>query len=202
MVEARCGETVVGHLIMVYATRENSYATTPDGLHFMDQHRGWCLNFDDPKDLWCGAHLYYGRTPLSLRSLDNPAAPYHLSRDDAPEADILEADLAEIHEIGERQRRSWLKGLSIPLVASARVDGGEKSGTNWRRQGIAKAMYRLAAQELGARGMVLMASSLQSDDAKALWARFESDPQMPTRRMKVPVSSKPGETRLGLDYRK
>jgi hypothetical protein len=201
MVEATSGETFVGHLRVSYVTRESSFAAAPDGLHFMSEHRGWCLSFDDPKELWCRAHLYASKTPKSLLGRPNPPATWSLSRSIAPSPAVLEQDLLELHKIGERERELQLRRSSNPVVAFVRVDDGDRTGINWRRRGIGQEMYRFAAQELGTRGLVLMASSLQSPDAQALWARFESDPEMPTRQIRVPGSERSSETRLVLDYR-
>ena len=200
MVEAVCGDTTVGHLRVEYVTRESSYAAAPDGLHFMAINRGWCLDFDDLTDLWIRAHIHAEVTPLSLRRLPSSPAPWQLERAHAPAPDVIENDLRELHALGERERRTWLRDHATPKTAFVRVDDGERSGTDWRRRGIAQSMYRLAAQELGTRGLVLMASSLQSPSAQALWAHFEGDPQMPTKRVKVP-GSKSRELRLVLDYR-
>jgi hypothetical protein len=202
MVDANHGEAYVGHLRVSYMTPESSRAAAPDGLHFMNANRGWCLNFEDPKELWCRAHLYAQKTPLSLRGLPDAPAPWGLSRALAPSLDVIEHDLLELHERGERERKEFIVRCINPEVTFVRVDDGNRSGTDWRHQGVASAMYALAARELGTRGMVLMASSLQSADAEALWAHFENDPGMPTRRIRVPGSKKPKETCLVLDYRK
>ena len=202
MVEASREAAYVGHLRVSYMTPESSLAAAPDGLHFMNVNRGWCLNFDDPKELWCRAHLYAERTPLSLRGLPDAPAPWSLSSTIAPSLDVIEHDLLELHERGERERKELIVRCINPTIAFVRVDDGHHSGTDWRHQGIASAMYVLAARELATRGMVLMASTLQTTDAQALWAHFENDPQMPTRRVRIPGSKKPKETCLILDYRK
>lgn len=202
MVEACYNDTNVGHLRVSYVTPESSRAAAPDGLHFMSVNRGWCLRFDDPVELWIRAHLYAEKTPLSLRDDPDRPAPWGLSRSHAPSLDVLEQDLRVLHEIGERKRKELLSYSSDPTIDFARVDNGERSGTNWQRRGIATGMYLLAAQELGARGMVLAASSLQSPEAEALWVHFESNPEIPTSRVKVPWPHPLKETRLILDYRK
>lgn len=201
MVEATWGETRVGYLRISYATREGSLRGAPTGLHFMSSNRGWCLRFDDPVELWLRAHLYAEKAPSSLRRKGDARPVWMLSREDAPTISEIEEDLARLNREAEVEREKWLKACGIPTIAFARVDDGEKTGVNWRRRGVAKKMYRVAGEELAKKDMVLMASTLQSAEAKALWESFERDLEMPTRWLSV-ENSKSGEVnRLVLDFR-
>jgi hypothetical protein len=198
MVEARCAEELVGHLRVSYVTKRSSFAGAPDGLHFMSEHRGWCLNFNDQKDLWIHSHLHAKKTPLSSLKRAKFSCSW---QNDTPTSEEMENDLCELHKLGERARKEQLRLCATPLVAYASVYNEERSEVNWRRQGIARKMYLFAAQELGSRGQVLLAGDLQTEDAKALWKSFESDPNMPTRRVRIPTHDRTRKTRLVLDCR-
>lgn len=201
LVEACGGGRRVGYLRIVYATAEQSYEVAPTGLHFLASNRGWCLQFDDQRELWLRAHLYARQTPRSFRGLAHPPAPWHLSKKDVPDSETVAADLAVIAAYGETERRRWLRWATIPTIAYSRVDDGEQSGTSWQRRGVAQAMYIAGARRLGARGMVLAAAVCQSPSAQALWAHFEAAPDVKTRRLRLPAGR--GRQRLGLvlDYR-
>ncbi len=182
MVQALHDECQIGHLRVAYVTDEDCRRVAPTGLHFMAQFRGWCLNFDDPVDLWIAAHLHASRTPISLRGSAALSPSWGLTRALAPAPPLLEQDLAALAAAYEPERESWLAHVTTPDVAFAYVDDGERTGSDWRRRGVAREMYRLAARVLGERGLVLRASTLQSDAAQAMWASFEADPTMPTVR--------------------
>jgi hypothetical protein len=189
MIEAYCNEAKVGHLRVSYTTKESVRAVYPTGLMFLSSHHGWSLPFDDPCDLWVRAHLCASATPQSHLQKRQPLLSWQLSREDAPDAATIEKDLAVLHRRGIRERNAWCAATSVPVVVFVRVASGEYGTTNWQRQGIARTMYKMAAKKLGARGLSLRASTLQSDEAVEMWKSFEACQQMPTRQLpskKVP----------------
>lgn len=199
MVVARVGPTPIGRLRISYSTKESSYRDNPDGLSFFSEHRGWCLDFSDPRKLWVQAHIYAKLRPKSLQH--HSVSLYELSEEMAPEPRVIEDDLSVIRELGELERERWLAWTQIPTIAFAFVEDGTKGGVDWRRRGVASDMYRLGAIELGRRGLVLGASGIQSDSAKALWKHFEADPVIQTARIKVARYGKEEVEQLVLDYR-
>lgn len=81
-----------------------------------------------------------------------------------------DAPLSEVRAAVRRVEKRYRKEASatfeyhrVPYVAYAHVDEG------YRRRGLGTALYGYAAQQLATKGMVLRASTLQSDSAASLW---------------------------------
>lgn len=158
----------VGYVKASYMTDELTDRLLPTIWHFMGAHRGWCIDPDDPADLWRGAHRYARRSPASRPDL----RPSALTVGNTPNRDTIDADLAVLAQrvVGERDRT--VDALRIPFVAYASVDRG------WRRQGLATAMYMQLARHLADDGKVLRASNLRSPEAQALWSNLRCDPDV------------------------
>lgn len=107
-------------------------------------------------------------------------------RDDVSREDLLTAlDILEKllmnSNMGKKYKQFQEFHVDKPLVDYINVFDGQHVNrnkldddmTDWRRQGIATALYIKAAKYLKSQGLKLHASGVQSDDAKGAWKHLE-----------------------------
>lgn len=158
----------------------------PDLWHFQAKVGGWSFDPDSLEDTWRAACRY--------RVIAPPADAAQVS------AQRMRSDLdrAAAELCLQRQFDMRAEWGQFPFPAASKVEKVEGFGPG---QGVGAAMYSMAAELLGARGQVLWASTLQSEEAKALWAKLATGP-WPTRTLDLPAhcpGAQPSQV-LCLDY--
>jgi GNAT superfamily N-acetyltransferase len=182
-----------GYLKLAFIPRENLGRFYPSPVEWHLRRGGG--NF--PEELLAKPAQEWAReeTLLALSRTDE----WHESTRETSERRAVTSDGDLREEWLERRRRIRLKHAKAykefrdfhvdrPVVDFSRVyadgeysiyNGGVREKvdpddvTDYRRQGVASAMYEAAAFWLAERGLELHGSGLQSDDAGALWKSFE-----------------------------
>lgn len=177
----------VGYLKIAYVPSNRLSEVFPTLWHWVRRTQGWMVNLDDPVKLWCDAHRYAQVVPASQPHI----APWSLTRKVAPDLDVIQADLDLLEDrplpygsIRERYQ-SWCRDqVDRPHVDYIRVFD------KWRRQGIGTTLLDAGARWMAdTYGLPLYGSSLQSNEAKAVWAALLATGEYPADRRRVPWGS-------------
>lgn len=197
----------VGYLKASYISKErfDEHYPGPFGMfYWLDKIRGWSLGLR-------------GRFDSEPQALDVTSEEFWKSF--VTYADVWEYRNKPMPDIKERMKairkvmRKYQKEfqqfydfhVDKPLVDFIRTrndveweskEWGDQERKDWRRNGISLALYEYAGRELGARGMVLYASSLQQPEAAAAWAAMK-EKGYPIKSEMGPY----GKMRFFLDYR-
>lgn len=189
LLEAEIGGEPAGYLKVSYIPAATFRRELPDAVHFAVRRQGAYLGLravplDRPLTEWTDADLARaiqaarptGRWDVPLASLSRAglerlwaAARDQITQGCAPEYERFRAywvDRPQVDFIrvrGEDDDSMLIGGVPQP------VDGPR----NFRRQGVAMALYREAALWMAELGMSLHASDLQSEGARAAWQRLE-----------------------------
>lgn len=192
-------ERVVAYLNVVHTNKDVCEAYMPTIWHYADEHTGRSFPTGedaDPRKAWLRAWQHLARTnPRTIRRATRSV----LEVKDAPTDEVeLFTDLAKAVRLLRAERDQWVASLRHPQVDYAWVDEDR------RRRGLGRDMYMMCAAHLASMDMMLCASGVQSDEAKALWAALVADPTIPTREVSVTVQGyrrKGTHTYLALDLR-
>jgi hypothetical protein len=156
------GDVLRAYLKVAYKTPESIAAQTPTVYHYQAQH-GWCV------DLTCEM----SRVAI-FDKVHSWVLPYGVDYDpeweDAIKLEYL--DRFDTNYKGRKAHEDYLSDIAYfsnrPYVDYARTIREEDF-----RKGLATQLYRYAAKHYQERGMMLRASTLQSDEAEQLWKHFE-----------------------------
>jgi len=210
-VEALVDGVLAGYLKIAYVPHEGLEAAFPTIWDWTYRTQGWCFNRDTLDGIWRGCHHYAHRTPASLRG--KIASYLHVRKSMIPDPVTMQADLDILeHEeyLGGRtvwdRRREWEEWfVDRPYVDYMRVYEGDDApyrregptGTNWRRQGIATALYDAGARWLAQSKGFPLHGGLQTDEAMAVWDAMEASGRYP-----IDIRKKPWDDTTGpvLDY--
>ena len=145
---------------------------------------------EDPRvRRWVNVHRYARLTPASMRGSGDPS--WRLGREQCPTDDaVYEADLCSVEErLGLReQQQRWRRWADQPFVAFSQV-ADSLQGT-----GLGRSLYLTAAAVLGTQGRTLRASGCLSDQAAALWRRFETDSSATLGTVTLPHPADPAQS--------
>lgn len=182
LIEAYIDGVPVGYLKIAYIPLKvwrTFYAN--DVWAFLRHRKGWAIpKTSDPVEFWDGIVRY--TFPEGVwEHIPNGSNPK--TRKEAQE-NIRAFEDAYMKSPYMRDFRRY--NVDKPEVDNIRVDEA------YQRQGIGHALYQYGARKMAERGLVLHASSIQSDDAKASWRALEERGKPVTR----------GKGRKKLDYRK
>ncbi|RJR12831.1 hypothetical protein C4588_01645 [Candidatus Parcubacteria bacterium] len=180
-------ENALGRIKVSFIDKELFKKQVSTVWHYMCAHHGWSLPFNNLKKLWISTHLYARQNPHS-----RPHLAYHaLTEDLCPDNLTIEFDLKQLSSRYQREMRSFVRvrtGMPIPEYITV--------NENYRRRGLATHLYLEMAKYLAKHyGLPLYASSLQSDEAKAVWESMSKNKKLPVRKV-----VKDGRRRFVLDY--
>lgn len=165
----------VGYLKIAYVPSEDVDYYFPTIFHFMDQVKGWHLlehedDFNSPK-------VYPGDEEFAKEAHNRRGIQ---KVDDFPDwreydevSDERWEELADYYkkEIRETFNDQFQKYLDYyvdkPYVDYSSVD------EDYRRRRIGFNMYKKMAKMLGEKGMVLYSSTIQTDEAQAVWEKLK-----------------------------
>jgi GNAT superfamily N-acetyltransferase len=179
-IDAVVGGEHAGYLKISYVPSNRLSEVFPTLWHWARKCHGWGLDLDDPVELWIRAHLHASRCPISRPNV----GPWSLTRAMAPDPETMQADLDALEDRGmvRENYRAWCRDqVDRPHVDYIRVF------LPWQRLGIGTALLDAGARWMAdTYGLFLSASTIQSDEAKALWAAVQESGEYPVERRRVP----------------
>jgi hypothetical protein len=193
----------VGYIKVSYIPRKRFEEHYPNLFFWLDKIRGWSLGLrsgygaDDLETL--------GKSEEFWKRLVTYAGLWEYRNGPVPDLKIRMQEIRKVERKYEKEFQQFIDfHVDKPLVDFIRTrndvewkseDWGDKNRSDWRRNGISLALYEYAARDLGKRGLVLYASSLQQPEAAAAWEQM--------KKLGYPVKSEVGPygVRFFLDYR-
>lgn len=172
-----------GYLKISYVPKERVPECYPTPWHWLTALKGWCFDASNLRDCWVRAHHHAQKVPVSLRG--QGIASNALASVEADEA-AMQADLdaladSYIYSLDGTPKEALAafikRSVDYAFVDHIRVFKGKTAfgqegptEINWRRQGIATAMYNEGARWMAETyGLALHGSSLQSEEADGVW---------------------------------
>jgi hypothetical protein len=195
----------VGYLKVAYIPRKRFEEHFPNLFFWLDKIKGWSLGLrtryeaDEPDTLDLKSEEFWKRfvTYADLWEYRNGPIP------------DLKIRMQAIKKVEKKYKKEFQQFIDFhvdkPLVDFIRTrndvqweskEWGDQERKDWRRNGISLALYEYAARDLGKRGLVLYASSIQRPEAAAAWEQM--------KKLGYPIKSKMGpygKMRFFLDYR-
>jgi len=211
-VDAFVGEHHVGYLKISYVPSSRVQECYPTIWHWFSILKGWCFDPEVLVDTWSICHNHARRVPESRRGtgIQPNGLKGHEPDDETMASDLKALENIMLHDYGSTPRELFDEFLRVVVdhafVDYIRVFDGAttfpvrgSSSLDWRRKGIATALYNEGARWLAeSYGLPLHGSSLQSHEAASVWIRMLRDENFPTRKL----TRENGGVVQVLDYRK